>query len=131
MKVKNLIIFLIIIGFATVAVIYIMRTPVEELAEDVDISPEARLAQCLTEKGAEFYGTHWCPACQRQKELFAEAAEYLPYIECDQEQASQEEIAKCINAGIRTVPTWQFADGKQESGILSIDRLAELSGCLL
>src|SRR3989344_9366604 len=33
-------------------------------------------AQCLTEKGAIFYGTFWCPHCKDQKELFGNSIKY-------------------------------------------------------
>jgi hypothetical protein len=89
------------------------------------------LAKCLTEKGVKFYGTHWCPACQRQKEIFRGAVKYLPYIECAEDRATEEEIVLCQKAGVTSIPDWRFPDGQQELGMLPLEKLAELSGCPL
>ncbi len=89
------------------------------------------LAKCLSEKGVKFYGTHWCPACTAQKEMFGEAAKYLPYIECASDRASPQELAMCEEANVRSIPDWRFPDGRQEPGMLSLERLTELSGCQL
>jgi thiol-disulfide isomerase/thioredoxin len=103
------------------------------LAEEQELPVETleALAKCLTEKGVRFYGTYWCPACDRQKEIFGAVAQYLPYIECAEDRATPEELALCQEAGIASVPDWRFPDGRQELGILSAERLAELSGCSL
>jgi len=89
------------------------------------------LAKCLNQKGVKFFGTYWCGWCQRQKELFREAARYLPYIECDPNQATEAEFIKCQEAGVGPVPDWRFPDGIQKMGLQSIERLAGLSGCPL
>lgn len=81
------------------------------------------LAKCLTDSGAELYGAYWCPHCVQQKDLFGEAAEFLPYVECTDEQE------KCAGAGIQGYPTWKFGDGTSAVGGQTLDRLAELSGC--
>ncbi len=83
------------------------------------------LAKCLTEKGVKFYGTSGCSYCKKQKEMFGEAAQYLPYIEC----ADEETRHICEEAEIGPVPTWDFADGTRVSGLQSLEKLIELSGC--
>lgn len=83
------------------------------------------LAKCLEEKGAKFYGTSGCGYCKEQKEMFGEAAQYLPYIEC----ADEETRHICEEAEIGPVPTWDFADGTRVSGLQSLEKLIELSGC--
>ena len=89
------------------------------------------LAKCLSEKGAKFYGTYTCPYCMRQKEMFGEAAEYLPYIECSSDRATEAEIIQCREANVGSIPDWRFPDGTQKLGLQSVEQLAELSGCPL
>jgi len=87
------------------------------------------LANCLTEKGVRFFGTAECPWCTRQKELFGPAAEFLPYIECTPGIATEQEIAMCEEANVRSVPDWRFPNQEPVTGMLSIERIVELSGC--
>lgn len=87
-------------------------------------------AQCLTEKGVKFYGAFWCSHCQNQKRLFGKSAKYLPYIECSTPNGRQQ-LGVCKEAGIDGYPTWVFPDGTQEGGELSLEVLAQKSGCTL
>ena len=86
------------------------------------------LAKCLTEKGMKFYGASWCSWCQKEKELFAEAVQYLPYIECVVE-GSDELTVECQEAGITGFPTWELPSGEMVSGFKTLEELSELSGC--
>ena len=56
----------------------------EEIAKEAAAQEENLeiMAKCLTDKGAKFYGASWCSWCKKEKELFGEAAQYLPYVEC-------------------------------------------------
>ena len=81
------------------------------------------LAKCLNEKGAKFYGTSGCPWCVRQREMFGQAAEYLPYVDC------AEKKDECAEANVGGVPDWRFPDGSQQTGMQQIKELARLSGC--
>ena len=100
-----------------------------EASEGEELSPEEleTLAKCLSEKGAKFYGAYWCGWCNRQKEGFGEAAQYLPYVECSDEE-TREMTPECQAAGISSFPTWEF-DGEKKPGFKSPEELAELSGC--
>ncbi|MDP7455542.1 MAG: hypothetical protein QGF62_03090, partial [Gammaproteobacteria bacterium] len=40
-----------------------------------------QFAKCISESGARYYGTHWCPVCARQNAMFGSAWKKLPYIE--------------------------------------------------
>lgn len=82
-----------------------------------------QLALCLKEKSVIMYGASWCLHCQEQKELFGPAFQNLTYVECTTEKQ------KCADAGIQYLPTWKFPDGTEESGVLSLEKLAEKSGC--
>lgn len=83
------------------------------------------LAKCLDEKGAKFYGSPTCPWCVKQREMFGQAAEYLPYVDC------AEKKDECEAANVGGVPDWRFPDGSQQSGMLPAEELARLSGCEL
>jgi thiol-disulfide isomerase/thioredoxin len=98
---------------------------IENGTETTGTSDDATLtlAECLTESGAKFYGAYWCPHCIDQKEMFGDAIDSAPYVEC-----TEEEVA-CNAAGITGYPTWIFGDGTMTQGAQSLETLAELSGC--
>ena len=86
-------------------------------------------AKCLTDSGVKFYGAFWCTWCNKEKELFGEAAQYLPYVECS-DQETGEMLPVCQEAGITSFPTWEF-NGEKSSGFKSLEQLAEMSGCVI
>lgn len=88
------------------------------------------LAQCLTDKGAKFYGAFWCPHCQAQKKMFGSSSKYLPYIECSTADGNAQ-TKECIDAGVKSYPTWEFADGSRLSGEIPLQTLAEKTGCVV
>jgi len=84
---------------------------------------ELAVAKALRGGGAKFYGTFWCPACDRQRQLFGLPAFVdVPYVECDA-RAVGSEPAKCNEAGVESIPFWTFADGTAIEGILSLEEL--------
>lgn len=87
-----------------------------------------KFAACLSEKGAAFYGASWCSFCNMQKEQFADASDFLPYVECAL-TGSQGQTPACQQANIEAYPTWVFADGSREMGVLSFEQLAGKTGC--
>ena len=87
-------------------------------------------AKCLSQRGMKFYGAFWCHWCNKQKELFGEAAQYLPYIECSDKETGQL-TSQCQKAGISGFPTWQLPNGEKFPGFRPLEKLAELSGCQL
>jgi thiol-disulfide isomerase/thioredoxin len=87
-------------------------------------------AQCLKDKGAEFYGAFWCPHCQATKRMFGAAASKLPYTECSTPDGnSQNQV--CNDKGIKQYPTWFFADGSQLVGELTLAQLSAKTSCQL
>lgn len=84
----------------------------------------AQLAQCLTNNGVIMYGAWWCPHCQNQKKLFGRAFDYINYIECTKE------TQKCLAANIQSYPTWIFKNGDKIEGEVSLEILAQKSGCI-
>jgi glutaredoxin len=93
------------------------------------LSPEAKLADCLTASGAKVYGASWCPHCRRQKEAFGDAVDRLNYIECVDKTTATGQAVACTEAKITSLPTWIFGDGTRETGRRPLDYLAEKSGC--
>lgn len=86
-----------------------------------------RLATCIADSGAKFYGAFWCSHCNNQKEAFGNSKN-LPYIECSTADGNSQ-TEECRQAGINGYPTWEFADGERVSGEISLSRLADLTGC--
>jgi hypothetical protein len=87
-------------------------------------------AQCLEDKGATFYGAFWCPHCAEQKRLFGKSETELPYVECSTPDG-QRQTQVCIDAGIQSYPTWEFADGERVTGVQQLEALAERTACEL
>ncbi len=87
-------------------------------------------AKCLKDSGAKFYGAFWCPHCQDQKEAFGSSKKYLPYIECSTTD-SNGQLKVCSDAKVEAYPTWEFKDGAREEGELSLQKLAEKTGCVI
>ena len=46
--------------------------------------PLAEFATCLTDSGAIFYGTEWCPHCKDQKAMFGSALGNVTFVDCDE-----------------------------------------------
>lgn len=87
-------------------------------------------AQCLEDKGAVFWGAFWCPHCQDQKAMFGKSQKQLPYRECSTPDG-QRQTQQCIDEGIETYPTWDFADGERTTGVLPLKTLSDRTGCEL
>ncbi len=113
----------IIIGLIVIAVAALAWLAVERTRPGVLDA----FAQCVQDSEATFYGAFWCPYCNSQKELFGRSAKYLPYEECSLPNRNQ--TAACSEAGIAQYPTWRFADGTEQVGPMSVEALAEKTGC--
>ena len=83
-----------------------------------------KLADCLTENGAIFYGTTTCSHCKKQKELLAEGMDFINYIDCGLNNEA------CTKAQIRAYPTW-LINGEKITGQKSLQKLSDLSNCSL
>ena len=88
-------------------------------------------AKCVSAKGARMYGAWWCPHCAEQKTSFGFAFQYVNYTECGIEGQTHSVNEQCKNAGISNFPTWQFADGHREEGVLPLPDLSAKTGCKL
>lgn len=89
------------------------------------------LAQCLTDKGAKFYGAYWCPHCLDQKKSFGKAVKDLPYVECAVVGQQNKQTPECeaVTPKIDGYPTWIFADNTRMGGFIEPKKLAEKVGC--
>jgi hypothetical protein len=108
------------LAFATVAAALVLAATAPAYAAKLD-----RFAQCLSQRGATFFGAEWCPHCARQIDELGGSFRYVDYVECTVDEA------RCKEAGVRSYPTWTFADGSRLSGRLSLQHLARKTGCSL
>lgn len=93
-------------------------------------TPQEALAQCLKDNGAKFYGTFWCPHCQKQKQMFGRSAsKLLPYIECSTPDGKGQ-LQICTDNQIEGYPTWEFLDGSRLTGEIPLSTLADKTGCV-
>ncbi len=95
--------------------------------ETISNSSSIALAKHLSSKNIILYNAWWCPHCHDQKELFGkEAASNLLLVECAPDgQNSKTEL--CKTKEITGFPSWEI-NGKIESGVKSLNELAEISG---
>lgn len=85
------------------------------------------LAEHLKSTGAVMYTAYWCPHCHEQKELFGkEASARLTLVECAPDGRNSQK-ALCDQKRIEGFPTWEI-NGKLDSGVKPLNRLADLSG---
>jgi hypothetical protein len=114
-------------GLALLIILLVMIRPGQA---PVEAGKYDAFAQCLADEGAIFYGAFWCPYCNRQKDMFGSSARALPYFECSTLDG-RNQILACTEKEVKSYPTWDFADGSRLSGLLSLDALAEKTGCAL
>ncbi len=87
-------------------------------------SPEpAELADHLSRSQALYYGSWRCPACMTQTELFGDAANKLPYVECAKPKELPIQAAACKTAKIRAYPTWILENGERREGVQTLEQL--------
>lgn len=86
-------------------------------------------ADCIRNSGAVFYDAHWCVNCVNQRRMFRGYANRLKIVSCYPEGDSKNIRRVCEDAGVKSFPTWIFADGTRRSGGLSLEELADRTGC--
>lgn len=127
---NNVKIFIGVIGVLVLGVIATAVVRSDVSGGPVEPGKYDTFAQCLQDKGATFFGAFWCPHCQAQKKLFGSSQKLLPYVECSTPDAKgQTQI--CIDKGVKSYPTWEFADGERLNGEIPLEKLAEKTGCML
>ncbi|MDP3989907.1 MAG: hypothetical protein Q8Q01_01745 [archaeon] len=87
----------------------------------------------LAESGVKMYGAYWCSHCAEQKKIFGSSwGEFKDkgYIECSLPNAAGQ-TDECNVAGIKSYPTWEFADGSRISGVMPLEQLSVVTGISL
>lgn len=83
-------------------------------------------AKAIKDSGAVMYGGIWCKFCNEQKALFADGADYLPFVEVTNADRTPNQIA--IDENITSYPTWVFADGSRLEGVQTLATLSQKTG---
>ncbi|MBT3721509.1 hypothetical protein HN789_01845 [archaeon] len=126
METKYLVIGVVVAFIGLITLMFLSVKP----AKGVDYT---EFAQCLNEEGAVMYGAWWCGHCNDQKSEFGSSWKSFEanggYIECSTQTRKQTQ--PCKDAGIKSYPTWRFADGTEQSGKLSYEYLSQKTGCSL
>lgn len=127
MDTKKFIIFIILVIGLVVGMKFI-------IAGTAKSSKYTDLVKCMADKGVKFYGAFWCPHCQEQEKWLdmsrTELADAGLYVECSTPDGNgQTQI--CIDKKIESYPTWDFGDGKLQTGEIEVKDLAEKSSCPL
>jgi len=120
---KSKIIWIIIVLIVVFGLVWLIRTPGKTGELDT-------FAQCVTDSGATFYGTFWCPVCKNQKARFGSSAKLLPYVECSTPDG-RGQLSICAEAKVTGYPTWVFPDDTREIGDIPLGRISELTSCPL
>jgi glutaredoxin len=90
------------------------------------VSFERQLAEHLTTQNVKMYGAYWCPHCSDQKQMFGDAVNVIPYVECDP-TGDNAQPQLCRDKNIQGYPTWEI-NGQLYPGTQSLEELAKLSG---
>lgn len=83
----------------------------------------AKLATCIKDSWAKFYGTTRCSHCNDQKSKFGDSKTLLPFIDCDQNWPT------CDAAGVKWYPTWVFANWSKLEWSQDLATLAAKTSC--
>lgn len=83
-------------------------------------------AKAIKDSGAIMYGAYWCPHCLAQKNLFADGAKFLPYVEVTNANRQPNQVA--IDQNITSYPTWVFLDGSRLVGEQTLATLSAKIG---
>lgn len=122
----------IFIGVVIVLVLGLAVTAVMRGGSTASVAPGTydEFATCLKDQGAIFYGAFWCTHCQNQKKLFGSSEKLLNYVECSTPDG-RGQVPACIDKGVTSYPTWEFADGSRLNGEIPLQTLAEKTSCVL
>lgn len=114
-------------GAAALVIVVLMQLYYAGLFAPAESPRLQALAEHLERTGAVYYGADWCVVCQQQNRLFGASAKRLPYVECHPSGRTGPVALECVNAGVRSFPTWVIR-GRQHNQLLQPEELARLSG---
>ncbi|MEI6420348.1 MAG: thioredoxin domain-containing protein [bacterium] len=121
-KIIFTIVAVVVIGIIAVGVVVSKKTLKTAVNYDV-------FAKCLADKNLVMYGAVWCSHCKEQKEAFGTSFQYAKYVECSNEDGT--EVEACKTKNVLGFPTWISDKGEHFEGKQSMEKLAEISGCVL
>jgi hypothetical protein len=124
-KINNFIITVVILAIFIVGGYFLWQDQ-----QNVNLTDMDKFAKCLKYRGAVFYGAFWCAHCSSQKSMFGDSKKFIPYVECSTLDG-QKQTQKCKDEGVTSYPTWKFADNSKQTGEISLQNLAEKTGCEL
>jgi hypothetical protein len=113
---KNLIInIMIILAVIIIAIILLIinRPNPNKTSEEI--------AKCIGSKSV-LYTQLGCHYCKNQEDMFGENYKYLNVIDCWYDNRA------CVENNITGTPSW-IIKGKKYSGVQTIEKLQELTGC--
>ena len=64
------------------------------------------------------------------RKKFGSSFRYIEYVECDP-RGDDEQSELCIEKGIESYDTWEFADGSRLVGEPSFESMGEKTGCVV
>lgn len=118
--------WLILIIFLNLIPLFFLNLPQSE-QKNYD-----NLAQCITNNGINMYGSFRCSICAKTRKMFGDSFQFINEIECHP-QGENPQTELCLTKGIAGTPTWvlepEGKEIKRQQGFLSIEELAEFSGC--
>jgi len=123
----------VLIVIAVVVIVAAKFIPTSSLVTDNTNSMQVSsvnaedLAKYLTSIGAKMYGSETCHACEYQKEQFADAWQFINYVECGP-NGSEEDLQACDAAEIGAYPTWEFPGKGKVVGAMTLLDLAKEIG---
>lgn len=84
-------------------------------------NPQEELVKCISNNSV-LYVQAGCSHCLKQENMFGKCSEMLNIIDCTKTPE------KCIETGIRAIPTWEI-NGTLIEGIYEIEELKNMTGC--
>jgi len=109
----------IYISLVVIIIVIIIAVFMIKNQDQSDVGEES--IKCIASKTL-LYSSKTCGYCKRQKDILGDYYSLFNVIDCF------DESQKCADAQIRVYPTW-IIDGKQDSGVKTIQELKELTGC--
>jgi len=82
---------------------------------------KTKLAHCLKDQNAQFFGSQYCADCEKQLTMFGTSSKAIHYKDCGKEKEL------CPN--IREIPAW-YINKKFHYGLKTLTELQEISSCI-
>lgn len=124
----------LLIAFALVMIVAFAAFNILDAQQKIPPQQLDAFAQCITDKSINMYSSFRCTYCAKTKEMFGYSFEYINEVECHP-QGPNSQYQRCNEKNIEGTPTWIMEpDGvevKRRAGFLSLEELAQFSGCQL